>query len=102
MRADTARRCADVINGFLAWRVGAGVLGSGGVVEVVRLDDPFAFAGAEAVGVIAPAAARFGFGVGAISMPNIPERSWLSSTFAVAGPFRVFERSDPAFAIKSC
>src|SRR6266852_4699597 len=43
-----------------------------------------------------------GGGVGAISMPNIPERSSLSNTFAPAGPLRVIERADPAFAIKSC
>jgi hypothetical protein len=48
------------------------------------------------------AAACFGCGVGAISMPNIPERSSLASTFAPAGSFRFVERSDPAFAIKSC
>ena len=102
MRADTARRFAGVMNGFPARSVGAGLLGFADVVEVVRLDDSFEIARVGGCGVILLAAARFGCGAGAISMPNIPERSWPSSTLAAAGPFRVFERSDPAFAIKSC
>ena len=73
MRADTARRLADAMDGFPVRSVGEGFV-----------------------------AARLGRGVGAISMPKIPERSLLASTFAPAGPFRVFERSDPAFAISSC
>ena len=102
MRADTARRFADDINRFPSRSAAAGFLGVAGVVEVVRLDDAFELAGVDGIGVIVLAAARFGPGVGAISMPNIPERSWLASTFAPTGRFRVFERSDPAFAIKSC
>lgn len=47
-------------------------------------------------------AARLRDGAGAISMPNISDRSSPASTFAPAGPLRVFERSDPAFAINSC
>ena len=102
MRADTARRFAGVINRFPARSAAAGFLGFAGVVEVVRLDDSFDFAEVDGFGVIVPAAARVGCVGGAISMPNIPERSWLASTLERAGPFRVFERSDPAFAIKSC
>jgi len=41
-------------------------------------------------------------GGGAISMPNISERSSLASTFAPDGPLRFFEKPEPAFAIKSC
>ena len=103
MRADTARRFAGVMNRFAALSLAAAFLGVAGVAEVVRPDDSFEFAGADGFGVILVAArARFGCWVGAISMPNIAERSWLASTFAPAGPFRLFERSDPAFAIKSC
>jgi len=41
-------------------------------------------------------------GADAISIPNISERSWLTSTFAPPGPIGVFERPDPAFAIRPC
>src|SRR5713101_4073479 len=102
MRADTARRFAGVMNGIPARSFGAGFLSFAGLVDVVCLDDSSEFAAVDGFVVIVLAAARFGCGVGAISMPNIPERSSLSSTFAPAGPLRVIERSDPAVAIKSC
>ena len=47
-------------------------------------------------------AGRFGGVSGAISMPNISERSSLASTFAPAGRLPFFARSAPAFAVKSC
>ena len=102
MRADTARRFAGVMNGFPARSFGAGLLSVAGLVDVVRLDDSSEVPAVDGFVVILLAAARFGCGFGAISMPNSPERSSLSSTFASAGPLRVIERSDPAVAIKSC
>ena len=101
IRADTARRFAGVMNDFPARGVSAGFLGFAAVVDVVCLDDSFVFVGLDAFDLIVPAAARLGCG-GAISMPNISERSSLASTLAPAGSLRVLERSEPAFAIKSC
>ena len=102
MRADTARRCAAVMNGFRGRRLGAGFLGVAGLGDGVRPDGSSVFVAVDRSLVILPAAARFGRSVGAISMPKIAERSSPASTFAPADPLRVFERSDPAFAIKSC
>ena len=102
MRADTALRFAGVTNGFPARSFGAGFLSFAGLVDLVRVDDSPEVPAVDGSVVILPAAARFGCGVGAISMPNISERSLLSRTFALTGPVRVIERSDPAFAIKSC
>jgi hypothetical protein len=100
MRADTACRVACGIKGFLSRRPAAGFLGFAGPV-VVRLDASSGSSAVDRFVAILPAA-RPGCGVGAISMPNIPERSSLSSTFAPAGPLYIIERSDPAFAINSC
>ena len=75
MRADTAFRAADVRNGFPAWSVGVGFCGFTGVVDVVRLGDSFEPGAADAFRVTLTATARLGCGVGAISMPKIPERS---------------------------
>ena len=80
MAADTARRFAGVSNGFPARRVGAGFLGFVGLINVVRLDDASELAAVDGFVVILLAAARFGCVVGAISMPNIPERSSLTGT----------------------
>jgi hypothetical protein len=66
--------------------VGAGFLSFTGVVNVVRLDDASELAAVDGFVVILLVAARFGCVVGAISMPNIPERSSLASTFPPAGP----------------
>ena len=74
MAADTARRFA-VSNGFPARRVSAGFLSFVSLVNVVRLDDASELAAVDGFAVIVLAAARFGCVVGAISMPNIPERS---------------------------
>ena len=102
MRADTARRLAAVMNGFPARSLPTGFLGFAGSGVGVRLDGSSVFVAVDRSFVIPLAAARFGRSAGAISMPNIPARSSLSSTFAPDGPLRVFERSDPAVAIKSC
>lgn len=102
MRSEMARRFAGVSRGFLALRFGAGFLGFAGPANVVRLEGLSEFTPIDGFVVILLAATRFDGVVGAISMPNIPERSSLSSTFAPAGPLRAFEMSDPAFAIKSC
>ena len=102
MRADTDRRFASVMNSFPARRLRPGFLSFSGLGDVVCLGGFSEFAGIDGFVVILLAAARFGRAVGAISIPNISERSSLSSTLAPAGPLRVFEMSDPAFAIKSC
>jgi len=82
MRSEMARRFAGVSSRFLGLPLGAGFLRAFvvGVLAAVCVDDV----------------------LGAISMPNISERSSLASTFEPAGVLRVFDRSDPAFAIKSC
>lgn len=67
----------------------------------VCVDDVRDFFAGDFFGGIGLTAARFGRGVGAISMSNIFARSSLASTFVPAGPERDFERSDPAFAIRS-
>jgi hypothetical protein len=100
MRADTACRLASVSR-FRA-RLGAEGFGFAGLVNFVCLDDASGPAAAAGFVASVPAAARFRGVAGAISMPNISERSSRASTFALAGPSRGFERSDPALAIKSC
>ena len=99
MRADTACRLASVSR-FRA-RLGAEGFGFAGLVNFVCLDDAFGPAAADGFVASVPAAARFRGIAGAISMPNISDKSPLASTFVAAGPLRFFERSDPAFTIKS-
>ena len=101
MRADTAFRFVSV-NAFLARPLATAGFGFAGLANLVCLDDASAPTALDNFLVIALDAPRFGGVVEAISMPNISERSQLASTFALAGPLRVFERSDPALAIKSC
>src|SRR3972149_11851294 len=102
MRSDIARRFAGVSRCVPSARLGAGSLGFAGRITLVGLDDVSECAVVDGVVASVLAAARLRSVAGAISMPNISERSSLASTFAPAGPFRFFERSDPAFASKSC
>lgn len=102
MRSEAVRCFAGVRRSFFALRLGAGFLRFAGLGNVIRLDGSSDFAPVDGFVMILLARARVGRAVGAISMPNIPERSSLASTFAPAGPLRVFEIPDPAFAIKSC
>ena len=102
MRSAAARRVAAVHARVLALRLDAGFFRVAGPGDVVRLAAFSDFTAVDALVVILLAAARLDDVVGVISMPNIPERSSLSSTFARAGPLRVFDMSDPALAIKSC
>lgn len=69
---------------------------------LICFDDAFAFSAVDGFVATVLTAARFGRVVGAISMPNISERSSLASTFSPADSLCFFERSEPAFAIKSC
>jgi hypothetical protein len=101
MRSDIARRFAGVSR-FLSRRSSAGSFGFDGGITPACLDDPSALTELDRFDGTSPDAARFGGIAGAISMPNIAERSALASTFAPAGRLPVFERSDAAFAIKSC
>lgn len=110
MRAATARRAPGVHDRAPARGSAAGVLRIAGLADTA-LDDgvePPRVGDSDVNGPVGgfvaalPARGRFGRAAGAISIPNIPSRSSLASTFAPAGPLRVFERSDPAFAIKSC
>src|SRR5438552_10280181 len=102
MRSDIARRFAGVSRCVLSRRWGAGSFGFAGRITPAALDDASALPDLDRFVATSPAAARAGVVAGAISMPNISERSSLASTFAPTGRLPVFERSDPALAIKSC
>src|SRR3989304_107545 len=102
MRSDIARRFAGVSRCFPSRRLDVGSLSFAGLLTFVCLDDAFEPAAVDGFVATVLTAARFGGVAGAISMPNISERSSLASTFTPAGPLRFFERSEPAFAIKSC
>lgn len=102
MRCAIARRFFGVRRrpsspGFL---VGAIFVDFAEGVDFFRLDDLATVAAGDGFRETALAAGRFVGG--AISMPNISERSELASTFAPAGAFRCRARSEPALAIKSC
>ena len=102
MRADIARRLAGVNRCFPSRRSGEDLIGFAGRMAFVCLDDASKCTGVDGFVAGGRPAERFGTVARAISMPNISERSSLASTFAAAGPLRLFERSDPAFTIKSC
>jgi hypothetical protein len=80
--------------------LGAGSFKFASRVTPAGVGDVFALTGVARFDATRPDAARFDGVAGAISMPNIFERSSLASTFALAGRLRFFERTDPAFAIK--
>ena len=102
MRSDIARRFAGVSRCLPSRRLGAGAFGFAGRLTFVGLDDVSRCAAVDGFVASVRAAARFGGVSGAISMPNISERSSLASTFAPAGRLPFFARSAPAFAVKSC
>src|SRR6184192_198879 len=102
MRSDIARRFAGVSRCALSRRLRAGSFSFPGRVKPACLDDTSALTERDGVDATSPDAVRFAGIVGTISMPNIPERSSLASTFAPAGAFRFCARLEPAFAIKSC
>ena len=101
MRSDIARRFAGVSRCVPSARLDAGSFGFAGRITLFGLDDVSERAAGDGFGATVLTAARVG-STGAISMPNISERSSLASTFTAVGPLRFFERSEPAFAIKSC
>jgi hypothetical protein len=73
-----------------------------GGVGSFRLEDPAAVAAGDGGRETALAAGRFAGVAGAISMPNISDRSSLASTFVPAGRLPFVENPDPAVAINSC
>ena len=99
MRSDIARRFAGVSRCFRSRRLGAGSSRFAAGVTLVCLDEGSEWADVDPF--VANPLAGVGIG-GAISMPNISERSSLASTFTPAGPLGFLERLEPAFAIKSC
>src|SRR5436190_6954378 len=101
MRSDIARRFAG-LSLCVAWGLGTGSFGFAGRITLVGLDDASECAVVDGIGASVLAAARWRGVAGAISMPNTSERSSLTSIFTPAGRLPFFERSDPAFAIKSC
>src|SRR5437762_2020845 len=101
MRSDIARRFAGVSRCLPSRLLGADSFDFAGGVTLVCLDDAFDLAEVNRFVATPLAAASFGDGADAISMPNISERSPLTRTFARAGPFRLLESSDPALAINS-
>ena len=110
MRADTARRALGVHDRVPARSSDADLFRVVGLANVAGVDEGPELAPFDGFGVDCLAggfgAARVGARVGgaadAISIPNIPARSSLASTFAPDGAFRFCARSEPAFAIKSC
>ena len=102
MRSDIARRFAGVSRCVPWARLGAGSFGFADWITLVGLDDVSRCAAVDGLVASALTGARLGGVAGAMSMPNISERSSLASTFTPAGRLPFFERSDPAFAIKSC
>jgi hypothetical protein len=115
MRAATARRALGVHDRVPDRCSDADMFRVVGVANFAGLADGLELAPFDRFGVdcpaggfvvvrlaVRPACARFRGDADAISIPNIPARSSLASTFAPAGPLRVFERSDPALAINSC
>ena len=101
MRSDIARRFAGVSRCFPSRRLGVGSLSFAGLLTFVCPDDAFELAAADGFVATVLTAAHFGGLAGAISMPNISERSSLASTFTPAG-LCFFARSEPVFVIKSC
>ncbi len=75
MRSDIARRFAGVSLCLFSRRLRAGSFGFAGRVTPTCLGDPSALADVDRFDATSPDAARFGDIVGAISMPNISERS---------------------------
>src|SRR5215203_5888263 len=102
MRSDIARRFAGVSRCVLSRRLGVGSFGFAHRIKPAALDDASALSDIDRFVATSPAAARAGIVAGAISMPNISERSSLASTFAPTGRLPFFERSEPALAIQSC
>jgi len=85
MRSDIVRRFAGVSRRFPSLRLGAGSVSFAGLLTFICLDDVFALAAVDGFVATVLTAARFGAGAGAISMPNICERSSLASTFTPTG-----------------
>ena len=102
MRADIACRFAGVSRCFAMRRSGADTFGVAGVDIFVGPDEAFDRAAAGRLPATVPPAARAGGVAGAISIPNIAERSSRTSALPLVKPLGFFDRSDPAFAIKSC
>jgi hypothetical protein len=104
MRAAMASRLFGVSRALLLPRslVGAVFVDFAGGVGSFRLEDlPAVAAGDGVCGT--GLAAGFGAGVaGAISMPNISDRSSLASTFGPAGRLPFVDNPEPADAISSC
>jgi hypothetical protein len=95
MRSDIARRLAGIRRCFPSRRLGVGSLSFAGLLIFVCLDDAFELAAVDGFVATVLTAAHFGGIAGAISMPNISERSSLASTFTPAG-LCFFARSEPA------
>jgi hypothetical protein len=101
MRSDIARRFAGVSRCVFSRRLRAGSFGFAARVTPACVDNPSASAEVERLEATSPDAARFGGLAGAISMPNISERSSLASTFAPAGCLPFFQRS-MAHVVRRC
>ena len=103
MRVDIACRFAGVSRCFPMRRSGADTFGVAGADIFIGPDEALDRAAAGRFAATGPPAARAAGGVaGAISIPNIAERSSLASALALVKRLGFFDRSDPAFAIKSC
>ena len=102
MRADIACRVAGVSRCFPMRRSDADIFGVAGVDIFVGPDEALDGAAAGRFAATVPRAARAGGVAGAISIPNIAERSSLASALALVKLLGFFDRPDPAFAIKSC
>ena len=102
MRVDIACRFAAVSRCFPMRRSGADAFGVAGVDIFVGSANAADRAAAGRFAATVPPAARAASVAGAMSIPNIAERSSLASALALVKSLGFFDRSDPAFAIKSC
>ena len=103
IRSDSARRFAGVSRFVPSCRLDAGALSFGDPLTLIGFDDAFAFPAVADFAATVFAAARLRGVAEAISIPNISDRSSLTSTFVLSGPVGFFlERLDPAFAIRPC
>jgi hypothetical protein len=103
MRSEIARRFAGVNRFVPPRRLDAGSLSFRAPPTFIGFDNAVAFPADANFAATVLSAARLRGVAEAISIPNISDRSSLTSTFVLSRPVGFFlERLDPAFAIRPC